>query len=100
MRAPLDLQVLSPAEDWKVIANAATLKVEKTDLQGFQNLVNEEEDGADQEYWLHSFEQCPPISSYIYNMCAGQFEELDYEAPSKVPMRVFLRDSKKDNLDA
>jgi hypothetical protein len=26
--------------------------------------------------WLHTFEQCPPISSYIYNMCAGQFLEI------------------------
>jgi len=45
--------VLSPAEDWKIIANAATLKIEKCDLKDFQNLVNEEVDGSDQQYWLH-----------------------------------------------
>ena len=33
-------------------------------------------------------------------MCAGQFESIEYQSPSKVPMRVFMRDSKKDCLDA
>ena len=61
--------------------------------------MDEEKDGA-QEYWVHNFEQCPPISSYIYNMCAGQFEVIENENKNAVvPMKIYLRDSKKDNID-
>lgn len=31
VRAPLDLQVLSPSQEWKVIANGATKSIEKAD---------------------------------------------------------------------
>lgn len=34
-------------------------------------------------------------------MCAGQFEMIKDENPSSmVPMRIFLRASKRDNIDA
>lgn len=51
--------------------------------------------------WLWSFAECPSISSYIYNLCAGDFEQIDntrYDAPT--PMRIFVRNSKKDYVDA
>ena len=54
-----------------------------------------------EEFWHHEFEQCPPISTYIYNMCAGQFDVIENEDKEcEIPMRIFLRNSKKDNINA
>mmetsp|Transcript_1239 Transcript_1239/g.1434 ORF Transcript_1239/g.1434 Transcript_1239/m.1434 type:complete len:274 (-) Transcript_1239:1266-2087(-) len=51
--------------------------------------------------WLHTFEACPPISTYIYNMCAGQYEVIESPVQDfKVPMRIFLRKSKLECIDA
>ena len=71
VRATLDLKVLAPEDDWVVIANG-------THAQKMEVSCIPELDGMLQpsKMWLHTFEQCPPISSYIYNMCAGQFLEI------------------------
>lgn len=56
---------------------------------------------AKQSYWLHTFEQCPPISTYIYNLCAGQYSVIENtDASAPVPMKIFLRESKKDDIDS
>ena len=89
--------MLTQSEEWKVIANGASTSIAPFDGQDqlLKNLVN-----SDEKFWLHKFEQCPAISTYIYNMCAGQFDVI--ENPDKdavVPMRIFLRASKRDNID-
>lgn len=97
MRAYLDLKVLAPAEDWVVIANGSTKSVSKVENH---ELANVEEDG-EQEYWEHTFDKIEPISTYIFNMCAGQYDVIHNENKDAiVEMRIFLRNSKKDNIDA
>jgi aminopeptidase N len=54
-----------------------------------------------EDFWLHKFEESPPISTYIYNMCAGQFDMIcNEDIFAKIPMRIFLRNSKKEFIDA
>jgi len=82
---------MSPAEDWKVVSNGATKSIE----------VKEGSELMADKHWLHTFEQCPPISTYIYNMCAGNFEVIeDQNKQAETPMKIYLRASKLDNVDA
>lgn len=51
--------------------------------------------------WLWDFEECPKISTYIYNLCAGDYDVIQNtreDAPTS--MRIFVRKSKKDFVDA
>ena len=101
----IDLRVLAP-EHWQVVANAKAKEVVKLDsLQGFENLVNKEKDAdegqAELTFKLHTFESCPPISTYIYNVCAGEYDVIvNDDASAPVPMKIFLRNSKINNIDA
>lgn len=74
IRAPIQMRVLSPAEDWYVISNAQTSKIEKIDdiskHDEFKRLSKPIED-KQMTYWLHEFENGPSISSYIQALCAG-----------------------------
>jgi aminopeptidase N len=50
---------------------------------------------------VHTFEETPPISSYLYHMSAGEYVQLKNDDPkSPVPMNIFIRHSKKQNVDA
>lgn len=50
--------------------------------------------------FLSDFKECPPISSYIYCMCAGMYHKIENEDPqAPTPMRIFVRQSKADYLD-
>lgn len=52
------------------------------------------------KFWLHKFDEGPCISTYIYNLCAGQYEMIENtDADCDIPMKIFLRNSKKDNID-
>lgn len=100
------LKVLAPSEEWQVIANGKTNEIKKLEsFEGFENIIKVEKDTeageGELKFWLHTFQECPPISTYIYNMCAGQYDVIkDDDATAPVPMRIFLRNSKKDNIDA
>lgn len=51
--------------------------------------------------WLWSFEETPKISSYIYNLCAGDFAQIDNNRDDRPkPMRIFVRESKRDYVDS
>lgn len=50
---------------------------------------------------LWDFDPTPKISTYIYNLCAGDFDVIVNERADKpTPMRIFVRNSKKDYVDA
>lgn len=50
---------------------------------------------------MWDFKECPKISSYIYNLCAGEYEVIPSKLPNApTPMRIFVRNSKKDYVDA
>jgi len=60
---------------------------------GFEDLVLA--DG-----FLSDFAASPPISSYIYCLCAGQYTSIVNDDPkAPTPMRIFARQSKIDYLD-
>jgi len=49
---------------------------------------------------VHEFDQGPLISCYLYNLCAGQYDMIEDSDPNaKIPMKIFVRNSKKDNID-
>jgi len=105
IRAPLKLSVISPQKEWNVIGNGveksralplAETEAQKT-LADLDLLVPE---GGSDKGWLWDFEESPPISSYIYALCAGEYKQInntDKDAPT--PMRIFARKSKLDFVD-
>jgi len=97
VRAPLKLSVVVPNQDWNIIANGEEeagvqkVSVRSPEAQrvirdsGFSGLVLA--DG-----YLSDFKECPPISSYIYCLCAGQYSKITNEDPeAPTPMRIFVR---------
>lgn len=51
--------------------------------------------------WLWSFEQTPSISTYIYNLCAGDYAQIDNQrTDGPTSMRIFVRESKREYVDA
>ena len=110
MRAPLKLTVISPQASWALIANGVEQatkvpisdEVAKSVLEAFAGSSIIESESAGSVVW--DFAACPPISSYIYGLCAGEYHQIDYKdaqgGEPLVPMRMFCRTSKLANLDA
>ena len=72
-----------PEEAWVVFGNGAL--VEKTKSEGG---------------FKHSFEQSPPISTYLYGMDAGSFSIIDNDNKEfKVPIRIGIRKTKIKFID-
>lgn len=40
------------------------------------------------------FDECPPISTYIYALCVGPYLEFEDTSGFKVPMKIMSRQSK------
>lgn len=82
-----------------MVANGTFLN--KALLENKSHLSSLVSSQKDEKFWHHTFEQCPAISTYIYNMCAGQYSVIhDESKDAVVPMKIFLRDSKLKNIDA
>jgi len=57
--------------------------------------------GDKTKLWLWTFSECPEISTYIYNLCAGQYDVIkSTRSDAPTPMRIFVRNSKRDFVDA
>lgn len=101
IRACLTLQVITPpAKDWHVISNAKKKSIKYirdiSKVPEYAKLA-ENESGT---CWIHIFEKGPSISCYLYNLCVGQFDMIENEdSDAQVPMRIFLRNSKREHLD-
>ena len=81
--------MVAPDESWHIISNAEVSSKEKvTGSSIFAEL-------GDTDFWLTKFEVGPKISTYIYNICAGQFEVIEPKMKTRVPMKVYLRKSKE-----
>ncbi len=53
------------------------------------------------KFFLHSFEETPPISSYIYGMFAGPFKcFLNSDNTEKVQLKIYTTQSKAPYVDA
>lgn len=88
IRAPLKLTVITPPEaDWEVIANGkkeGAVSLNKKQLLG-QLDIDETAEGI-----VHTFEESPPISTYIYGVMAGKFKRFAPEVPQpRIPMAVY-----------
>ena len=55
--------------------------------------------GSWSNYVIRTFEQTPPISTYIFNLCAGDFKVITNQAESKVPMKIYLRPGREIDSD-
>ena len=50
---------------------------------------------------MHSFEESPPISTYIYGVMAGKFKRIAPDFPNpRIPMAVYTSQSKAPHFDA
>jgi len=108
IRAPLKLSVIVPHAKWNLIANgveqATRVAVDnakaKPVLDTFKNSAVLASLSDSWVVW--DFAACPPISSYIYGLCAGEYHMIEHpsETQPEVPMRIFCRTSKIANLDA
>ena len=78
LRAPLTLRVWAP-EGWAVIANSAP-------------------DGPPADGW-HAFAPTPPISTYLYAMCAGPYQPVHADHRG-IPLGIWCRRSLLEHLDA
>ena len=78
LRAPLTLRVWAP-EGWAVIANSAP-------------------DGPAGDGW-HTFAPTPPISTYLYAVCAGPYQPVRTEHRG-IPLGIWCRRSLLEHLDA
>ena len=57
--------------------------------------------GLDEAAYLWDFKETPPISTYIYNVCAGDYRVIENTDPeAQTPMRIFAAHSKFDYLDS
>lgn len=79
----MKLSVTVPEESWVVFGNGALKEKVKTPEGGY----------------CHSFEQSPPISTYIYGMDAGSFSIIENDKEFKVPIRIGIRKSKIKFID-
>ena len=57
-----------PDQSWNLVSIGAKESVEesKDDRIKFMDGQN--------TFWVHSFEECPRVPTYIMNLCAGDFE--------------------------
>ena len=99
LKAPYELLVLSSTH-WRVVATAAGDKVEKTD-QLYQDFGVSEQmlSSFDDHAWdSYQFAKSVKISTYLYCVCAGPYEEFTPEGSAideKIPMKLYCRPSLK-----
>ena len=79
IRASLKLRVKVPCPHWQVIANAPELRHYEREWE---------------------FQETEKISSYVYNLCAGDFELAAQQNVGSLPMRIFVRASKLQNVNS
>lgn len=65
-------------------------------------MFRQHDDNCDYKAWtLWDFKETPKISTYIYNLCAGNYECIENKRDDKLTdMRIFVRKSKMDFVDA
>mmetsp|Transcript_2156 Transcript_2156/g.1491 ORF Transcript_2156/g.1491 Transcript_2156/m.1491 type:complete len:395 (-) Transcript_2156:1653-2837(-) len=99
IRAPLNLTVVAK-EKWQVIANGSDITKDQASL----NVTDDELEQlvqSDTDCSVRHFRETPPISTYIYALCAGNYAVIQNEDPNPLtPMRIFVRQTKKDYIDA
>jgi len=83
LKAILELKVIAP-KDWKVIS---TSYAESIDLDKVKNLS------------LHRFPKTPVLSSYLFSLHAGPYEEW-IDSWEKVPLRLYSRKSMAKFVDS
>lgn len=88
------MEVLAPDETWNIISNAEVASKEK--VKGSSHFA----ELGDGDFWLTKFEVGPKIPSYLYNLCVGDFVYIEPKMKTRVPMKIYLRNSKKTQIDA
>ena len=67
---------------------------------GFTELFNKHKAQGDDDLLIWDFAETPKISSYIFNLCAGEYNMIaNTRSDSPTPMRIFVRESKKAYVD-
>ena len=82
-----------------MIANGEESDVKAADVRSAEAMQVIKDSGFEglvlTDGYLWDFKTCPPISSYIYCLCAGEYVKIDNTDPdAPTPMRIFARQSK------
>ena len=77
---------MAPEKKWRVIANGFQTKEPETLFEskkifaasGFKDMFDRHDDGCDDKAWmLWDFKVTTNISTYLYNLCAGDYEVIE-----------------------
>ena len=96
---------MAPKADWNIIANGEETDVKRAQIRSKEAQAALQESKFDgllsTDGYLWDFKECPPISSYIYCLCAGEYQQIiNDDATAPTQMRVFARQSKIDMVDS
>lgn len=100
------MRVITCKDDWNVYSNDVIQQKFSVNSHIGQSLIDQFELRGQVEATqikegnFFIFEECPPISSYIYALTAGPYHEFENASGFKVPMKIMCRQSKIQNADA
>jgi len=106
LRGRLTLTAVAPEQNWQVVANdKSALNFPLRSKEGeawihdfdVADLTKDQGEGAT----VHSFEESPPIGTYIFGLFAGPYHSVVNDDPDMkdIPMRVYARPSKLKHAD-
>ena len=81
-------------KDWRVIANeyASTIEMVSADIADESAAYVDRDETKD--YFLHKFTPTKKISTYLYCVCAGPYEEILRKSNSvNIPLGLYCRKS-------
>ncbi len=92
------MRVITAKDEWNVYSNDIVQQkfsvtsqigqslIDQNELQGHLKFAQIKEQGN-----LYIFEECPPISTYIYSLAVGPYQEFENTSGFKVPMKIMCR---------
>lgn len=101
------MRVVTAQEDWNVYSNDNLIQkipigtqISKSILQqeNIADIVKDLNIPASGNIFF--FEECPPISTYIYSLAVGPYHEFTNDSGFQVPMKILCRQTKVKYADA
>ena len=93
LKCSMELHVMAP-DDWRVIANEYASTIVKVSAEDADDALVYEGRDETKSYFLHQFTPTKKISTYLYCVCAGPYEEILRKSNSvNIPLGLYCRKS-------